>query len=223
MAMILRSAIHVIVSGLWFANAFAQPNEPSGQYPGVYVLEGNTPPFSAGDFDALQLKCLLAPSTMSPDGVGAGYFLDRELFRTTGVVSYIKGNEYRCRYNPKTRKETCDSKEFSDDKSIAYYRNNVYVIFTSEVQRGHSLITPEEVGAWNAKGEVNAENRFAFHRCGCLSVTDIEALASKRPNHASSETTGHGLFWWRRDADPEELNLAREVRGLFAACRPNLS
>jgi hypothetical protein len=223
MAMILRCAIYVIASGFWIANAFAQPIEPSGQYPGVYVLEGSAPPVTADDYGALQLKCLLAPSTMYPDGVGAGYFLDRELFRTTGAVSYIKGQEYRCRFNPETRKETCESKEFSDGKSIAYYRSNVYEVFTQDVQRGHSLMTPEDVVAWNSRGEVNVENRFAYHRCSCLTSKDIEALASPMLNPHSSDDTGNWLFWWRRAASAQEIDLARQVVGQFGACRPSLS
>lgn len=201
----------------------AQANDPSGQFPGVYVLEGSYPPSTIEEMDAVQLKCLLAPGVMHDNGFGIGYFLDRELFVSTGEISYIKGQEYRCRYSAETSKETCDSKEFSDGKSLTYYRSNVYETFTREVQRGHSLLTPEEVLAWNSRGEVNPANRFAYHRCDCLQGGEFEAKASKRANELSSADTGWRLFWWNRDMTDEELELAQNVRKKFGACRPAIS
>lgn len=208
---------------LLMAMDVAQANDPSGQFSGVYVLEGSRVPLTTDELDAAQLKCLLAPGVMHNGGYGVGYFLDRELFLSTGEISYIKGQEYRCRYSAETRKETCDSKEFSDGKSLTYYRSNVYETFTREVQRGHSLLTPEEVLAWNSKGEVNPTNRFAYRRCDCFQGSDFEVRASRRLNELSSAETGWRLFWWNRDITDEELDLAQKLRQKFGACRPALS
>jgi hypothetical protein len=167
-----RTKAIVLLLAVLAATDVAQANDPSGQFPGVYVLEGSRIPSTDADMDAVQLKCLLAPGVMHEGGFGVGYFLDRELFQSTGEISYIKGQEYRCRYSPATRKETCDSKEFSDGKSLTYYRSNVYEVFTRDEQRGHSLLTPEEVVAWNSRGEVNPASRFAYRRCDCLEGSD---------------------------------------------------
>jgi hypothetical protein len=201
----------------------ALAQDPSGQFPGVYVLEGSVEPRTAEDLDALRIKCLLAPGVMHEGGFGVGYFLDRDLFQSTGTISYIKGQEYRCRYSAATRKETCESKELSDGKSLAYYRSNVYEVFTRELQRGHSLLTPEDVAAWNSKGIVNPETRFAYRRCDCLKVEDIEARASSLANTLSSDETGYRLFWWNRDITDEELEAARPLLQTFNTCKPAVS
>jgi hypothetical protein len=201
----------------------ARADDTSDYFAGVYVLEGSREPSSTAEMDALQLKCLLAPGLINERGFGVGYFLDRELFLSKGEISYIQGQEYKCRYSPATRKETCDSKEFSDGKSLTYYRSNVYQVFTQDEQRGHSLLTPEEVVAWNSRGEVNPSSRFAYRRCDCLAGSDFEARASTRMNEHSSEETGFRLFWWNRDVTSEELDLARKVQKKFGGCRPAIS
>lgn len=214
---------------LWFILAvfgsieYGLAQDSSGQFAGVYVLEGSLASSSTADKDAVQLKCLLAPGVMHEGGFGVGYFLDSELFLKTGEISYIKGQEYHCRYSSETRKETCSSKEFSDGKGLTYFRSNVYETFTREVQRGHSLLTPEDVVAWNARREVDPATRFAYRRCDCLKVQDVEANASLQPNMLSSEETGRRLFWWNRDATDDELNLARQLSAKLGACRPVIS
>jgi hypothetical protein len=218
----LRFALSFFVA-LLAAMQIARADDTSNYFAGVYVLEGSRKPSTTAEMDALQLKCLLAPGLINERGFGVGYFLDRELFLSTGEVSYIQGQEYKCRYSPATRKETCDSKEFSDGKSLTYYRSNVYQVFTRDEQRGHSLLTPEEVVAWNSRGEVNPASRFAYRRCDCLEGRDFEAKASPLINQLSSDETGFRLFWWNRDVTVEELDLARKVQKKFGACRPAIS
>ena len=208
---------------LFTSASTVQAADASGQIPGVYVLEGANAPVTAAEREALQLKCLLAPGVMHEDGFGVGYFLDREQFRATGMVHYIKGQEYRCRYSAQTRMETCESKEFSEGKSLTYYRNNVYQVFTPDLQRGHTLLTPEDVVAWNSSGAVNPVARFAYHRCQCLRGEEIEARASSAKNELSSEETGRRLYWWNTDTTKEDLDLARQVLHTSGLCKPDVS
>ena len=205
------------------ATASAGAENGSGQYPGVYVIEGSRQPITAAELELLQLKFVLAPGVMHSDGFGVGYFLDRELFRTTGQVAYIKGQEYRCHYKPATRMEICQSKEFSDGKSLSYYRTNVYQIFSPILQRGYSLFTPEEVAIWNSTGTLNPEGYFAYHQCTCISDKQIEARALSQPNLLPSGETGKRLFWWQSDPTDADYDLARQVMKLLGNCRPNVS
>jgi hypothetical protein len=84
-------------------------------------------------------------------------------------------------------------------------------------------LTPEDVAAWNSKGIVNPETRFAYRRCDCLKAEDIEARASSLANTLSSDETGHRLFWWNRDITDEELEAARPLLQTFNTCKPAVS
>jgi hypothetical protein len=203
--------------------ACARAQDSSGQFPGVYVLEGTRVPNSDADLEKLELKCVLAPGVMGEGGVGAGYFIDRALFRATGQVSYIKAQEYRCRYTPEKRMETCDSKELSDGKVLHYYRSNVYLEFTPLLQRGHSLFTPEDVVAWNLHGRLNPDSAFAYRRCTCLPPDKITALASSTLNPLSSEITGQRMYWWNTDPTADDNALARDVLKALGGCKVNVS
>jgi hypothetical protein len=169
------------------------------------------------------LKCVLAPGVMREDGSGVGYYLDRDLFRANGTISYVKGQEYKCRYSPATRMETCDSREFTDGKSLSYYRSNIYQVFTPDLQQGHSLLSPEDVAAWKVRGELNPANRFAYHRCNCLTAAEIETKVTPKANMLTTEETGRLLYWWSTDPSPEDYDLARQVIGLFNICKPDVS
>jgi hypothetical protein len=195
----------------------------SGEFPGVYVEEGSAIPSTAEDRELIELKCLLAPDTMHADGRGAGYYLDDRLFNETGRVSYVKAQSFNCRYAPEKRMETCESEEYSDKGATPYYRTNVYETFTSELQRGASLFTPEDVATWTATGKVNPTDKFAFHRCGCLSVAQIETLAQPDVNSLPQELTAAKRYWWQRDPSPEDFEVARKVRDSLGGCHPKLS
>jgi hypothetical protein len=197
--------------------------EESGQFPGVYARERASAPMTSIERETLELKCVLAPNTMGADGFGVGYFLDTEAFRTKGTVTYIKGQDYRCRYNAATTMEICESREFSDGKSLHYYRTNIYELFTPEVQRGNSLMSPEDVANWNTTRTLNAANNFAYHRCKCPSESVVAALASPDANQLSSEETGRRLFWFDNEPTLEDLNTAREVMKTFEGCGGNVS
>jgi hypothetical protein len=201
----------------------ARAQDSSGQFPGVYVLEGTRVPNSDADVEKLELKCVLAPGVMGEGGVGSGYFIDRELFRATGQVSYIKAQEYRCRYSAEKRMETCDSKELSDGKVLHYYRSNVYLEFTPMLQRGHSLFTPEDVVAWNLHGKLNPDSAFAYRRCSCLTGDKIKAHASSVLNPLSSEVTGQRMYWWGTDPTENDYTLARDVLKALGGCKVNVS
>jgi hypothetical protein len=195
----------------------------SGEFPGVYVREGSTQPLTAAQHELLQLKCLLAPDTMHEDGSGAGYFLDAPLFLSRGQVAYIKGEEYRCTYSPKTRMETCESQEFSDGKGLRYFRTNVYVSFTQDLQRGNSLMTPEDVVAWNESGTRNPDTLFAYHRCTCVTREQVESRAARGINTLSGEETGQKRYGWRADPAAQDYEVARKVMEAIGSCRLNLS
>jgi hypothetical protein len=195
----------------------------SGEFPGVYVEEGNSIPATDADRERLELKCLLAPDTMHADGQGAGYFLDVPLFQSAGKVSYIKAQSFRCRYAAEKRMETCESQEYSDRGATAYYRTNIYQIFTADVQRGATLFTPEDVAAWTATGEINPAGKFAFHRCACLSVKQVEALAQPTTNALPHQQTAARRYWWQKDPSLEDYEIARKVRAALGGCRPKLS
>jgi hypothetical protein len=203
--------------------ACARAQDSSGQFPGVYVLQGKQALNTSEDRENLELKCVLAPGVMGEGGVGAGYFVDRELFRATGQVSYIKGQEYRCRYTAEKRMETCDSKELSDGKVLHYYRSNVYLEFTPMLQRGHSLFTPEDVVAWNLHSRLNPDTAFAYHRCTCLASDKITALASSTLNPLSSDITGQRMYWWQTDPTEDDYSLARDVLKKLGGCKVNVS
>jgi hypothetical protein len=197
--------------------------ESSNQIPGVYVREGSSPPITETDRELLELKCILAPGVMQSDGLGTGYFLDLPRFRATGEVIYIKGQEYRCHYTPATRLEVCQSREFSNGKSLRYYRTNVYQVFTPELQRGHSLLTPEEVLNWNTSKQVNPANSFAYHGCTCLDAAKIEAHATSATNLLPSEETANRLYWYNTDPRDSDYATAREALKSLKGCGQNLS
>jgi hypothetical protein len=219
--MVLRRLLAVLLA--LAATTAAGAKDGSGQYPGVYVVEGSRQTMTAAELELLQLKCVLAPGVMHSDGFGVGYFLDRELFRATGQVAYIKGQEYRCHYTPSTRMETCASKEFSDGKSLSYYRTNVYQVFSPVLQRGHSLFTPEEVAAWNSSGALNPAGYFAYHQCVCISDKQVEARALSQPNLLPGSETGKRLFWRNIDPTDADYDLARQIVKMLGNCRPNVS
>jgi hypothetical protein len=195
----------------------------SGEFHGVYVEEGSVVPATQADRDMLQLKCLLAPDIMHEDGRGAGYYLDRALFLSTGKVSFVKAQTFNCRYDSSKRMETCESQEHSDKGATTYYRTNVYETFTRDVQRGATLFTPEDVAAWTSTGAVNPAGKFAFHRCTCVTVEQIEALAQPLANTLPHEQTGPIRYWWGKDPNAEAYDIARRVEAAFGGCRPHLS
>jgi hypothetical protein len=188
----------------------------SGQFEGVYVRE-DAAPLKANN-EILELKCALAPVVIGQDGLGAGYFLDTDALRKSGTLSYIKGHEFDCRYNPDTKVETCQSKELSDGRTLHYYRSNVYQVFTPELQQGHSLLSPEEVADWTVSKKLNPANRFAYHRCKCLTRDKVEARASTAANQLSGEETSRRLFWDDGDPSTDDLSLAREALDKLGAC-----
>jgi hypothetical protein len=201
----------------------AQAANTSGQIPGVYVIEGSKVPTTPEEIEELQLKCVLAPGVIDDNGRGVGYFLDRTKYRATGTISYIKGQTYDCRYTPATRIENCASQEWSDGKSLSYYRTNVYETFTELVQRGHSLLTPEDVVAWNIRKTLNPAGAFAYHRCTCLTDSIIKSFASTDINALSGEETGKYLFWWKSNPSADDLDVARSVLKHLGGCVPKLS
>jgi hypothetical protein len=188
----------------------------SGQFEGVYVREGAA--LLKSNNEVLELKCALAPVVIGQDGLGAGYFLDAHALRKNGTLSYIKGHEFDCRYNPATKVETCESKELSDGRTLHYYRSNVYQVFTPDLQQGHSLLSPEEVADWTISQKLNPENRFAYHRCACLTRDKVEARASTAANQLSGEETSRRLFWGDDDPSTDDLSLAREALDKLGAC-----
>jgi hypothetical protein len=218
----IRSVITIALITI-MSLACARAQDSSGQFPGVYVLQGKQALTTSEDHENLELKCVLAPGVMGEGGVGAGYFIDRALFRATGQVSYIKAQEYRCRYTPEKRMETCDSKELSDGKVLHYYRSNVYLEFTPLLQRGHSLFTPEDVVAWNLHGKLNPDSAFAYRRCSCLTGDKINAHASSVLNPLSSEMTGQRMYWWNTDPTADDDALARDVLKALGGCKVNVS
>jgi hypothetical protein len=213
----------IVFAALMQVCAGAAAQDSSGQYPGVYVLEGSFMPGSAEEQHRLELKCVLAPGVMRKDGKGAGYFLDRAAFRASGEIRYVKGQDYACRYAAATKLETCESKEWSDGKSLTYYRSNVYQTFTPMLQRGHSLLTPEDVVNWKLKGIVSSAAPFAYHRCNCLQETDILSRASNEINARTSDETGRLLYWWTDDPTSEDYELAQKVLEQMGACKPDVS
>ncbi len=189
----------------------------SGQFEGVYVREG-IPVVTDAQREALEMKCVLAPVVIGADGIGTGYFLDTNLFRATGSLSFIKGQEFDCRYNLKTKLETCQSREFSDGKSLRYFRSNVYQVFTPDLQQGHSLLTPEDVANWKVKGTLNPSNRFAYHRCKCLKRDKVEAHLSAVANELSGEETASRLFWGDNEPSSRDVETAREALEKIIGC-----
>lgn len=190
----------------------------SNEYSGVYVLEGLHAPVTAGDRDVLRLKCILAPVFMNEDGTGTSYFLDRDKFQSNGTISYIRGHEYKCRYSPDTHRESCDSKQFSEGTAYSYHRENIYTEFTPQLQRGNSLITPEDEEAWRLRRELNPKYAFAFHRCHCLSSWKFRSLVSPEANSLSSERTIRLLYWWIADPSTEDMKTARRILSISGLC-----
>jgi hypothetical protein len=219
----VTAAARAVIALILLAATPAAAQNESGQFPGVYVREGTRAPITQEDRALLDLKCALAPGVMHEDGTGVGYFLDLETFRASGKISYVKGQEYHCRYNAATQLETCESREFSYGKSLSYYRSNVYQTFTSDVQRGTSLLSAEDVAAWKVRGHLNPANAFAYHRCACITSEDIESRASTETNALDSTTTGTRLFWWNNDQHEEDYATARKVIESFKACPGNTS
>jgi hypothetical protein len=80
---------------LLMAMDVAQANDPSGQFPGVYVLEGSRVPLTVEEMDTVQLKCLLAPGVMHDGGLGVGYFFTLEKFHTSRGKSIAAGIQLR--------------------------------------------------------------------------------------------------------------------------------
>jgi hypothetical protein len=188
----------------------------SGQFEGVYVREGAAP--LAANRELLELKCALAPVVIGQDGLGAGYFLDADALKKSGTLSYIKGHEFDCRYNPATNVETCQSKELSDGRELRYFRSNVYQVFTPDLQQGHSLLSPEEVADWSVSKKLNPENRFAYNRCKCLTRDKVEARASTTINQLSGDETSRRLYWGDDEPSMDDLSLAREALDKLGAC-----
>jgi hypothetical protein len=188
----------------------------SGQFEGVYVREGAAP--LKGNREILELKCALAPVVIGQDGLGAGYFLDADALRKTGTLSYVKAHEFDCRYNPATKVETCQSKELSDGRTLHYYRSNVYQVFTPDLQQGHSLLSPEEVADWTVSQGLNPANRFAYHRCKCLTRDKVEARASTAVNQLSGDETSRRLYWDDEHPSADDLSLARDALDKLGAC-----
>jgi hypothetical protein len=188
----------------------------SGQFEGVYVREGAAP--LAANREILELKCALAPVVIAQDGLGAGYFLDADALKKSGTLSYIRGHEFDCRYNPATKLETCQSKELSDGRTLHYYRSNVYQVFTPNLQQGHSLLSPEEVADWGLSKKLNPENRFAYNRCKCLTRNKIEAHLSTTINQLSGDETSRKLYWGDDDPSTDDLSLARQVLDKLGSC-----
>jgi hypothetical protein len=195
----------------------------SGQFPGVYVRDGSGQDLTAEAKEKLQLKCLIAPDVMGDDGVGAGYFVDRALFDRTGQVSYVQAEEYSCRYSSETTIETCDSREITEGKSLKYYRTNVYHIFTANEQRGHSLLTPEEVLNWRSKGIVNPDQAFAYYRCSCVEPGDIEKHVSTEINVMSSADTELRRYWGLLEPTDDDFNRAQKLTSVIGKCKLELS
>jgi hypothetical protein len=195
----------------------------SGEFPGVYVREFGGAVMTAPLLERLQLKCLLAPDVMNADGQGAGYFLDTALFNTTGQISYIKGESYKCTYSPKTRMETCESEELSHGKALRYFRTNIYQSFNKDLQRGHTLLSPEDVADWNSEGKLNPTNRFTYHRCDCLREGLVETRTAKGINTLSSDETGLRRYWGNLEPSNTDYDIARKLSGVFGTCKPQLS
>jgi hypothetical protein len=188
----------------------------SGQFEGVYVREGAAP--LAANREVLELKCALAPVVIGQDGLGAGYFLDADALKKSGTLSYIKGHEFDCRYNPATNVETCQSKELSDGRELRYFRSNVYQVFKPDLQEGHSLLSPEEVADWSVSKKLNPENRFGYNRCKCLTRDKVEARASTAINQLSGDETSRRLYWGDDEPSMDDLSLAREALDKLGAC-----
>jgi hypothetical protein len=205
--MLLLSALMIVTAA----------HAASGQFEGVYVREG-LPVVTPSQREALELKCVLAPVVIGADGIGTGYFLDTELFQSNGTVSFSKGQEFDCRYNPQSKLETCQSREFSDGKSLHYYRSNVYQVFTPDLQQGHSLLTPEDVANWKVSGTLNPDNRFAYHRCKCLKANMVVERASNIANELSGEETALRLYWGDNEPSSQDTDTAREVIEKIIGC-----
>jgi hypothetical protein len=195
----------------------------STYFPGVFVREGSSQPVTEQQREELQLKCLLAPDIMHADGKGAGYFLDAPLFNTTGQVSYVKSEIYACRYAPEARREICESEELSDGKSLRYYRTNIYQTFTPQLQRGHTLMTAEEVAEWNSSGKLNPANAFGYHTCECITDAMVESRAAPGINTLDSAQTGDRRYWSGADPSPDDYDTARKLQAVIGTCKPKLS
>jgi hypothetical protein len=188
----------------------------SGQFEGVYVRSDTA--LVSGNAEILELKCALAPVVIGADGRGASYFLDRQKFGARDQVSYIKGQEFDCRYNAAIKLETCESKELSDGRELRYFRSNVYQVFTPDLQQGHSLLSPEEVADWNISKKLNPANGFAYHRCKCLTPDKVDMFASTVANQLSGNETAQRLFWRNDVLSRDDLALAREALDTLGAC-----
>jgi hypothetical protein len=216
-------AIRLMLAALLATSTSAALAADSGEFPGVYVREGSGQPHTAQQRELLQLKCLLAPDIMHEDGTGAGYFLDSTLFHSTGKVSYIRSEEYKCSYMAGKRLETCESQEFTDGKGLRYYRTNVYESFTQDLQRGTTLLTPEDVLAWNSSGTLNPEQSFAYHRCSCITQEQVESRVAPDINTLSSEQNRLKRYGGRADPSAQDYELARKVMDALGSCSQNLS
>jgi hypothetical protein len=210
----IRLALLALLAG----SGLAHTEPVSGQYPGVYVLEGLRAPQTPTERLALEYKCTLAPSTMNAAGEGSGLIFDRETFNQTGAVSYIEGHRYRCTYDPVTRLESCNSTEFMGGMGINYEPLNGYHTFTEDLQSGYSLDTPEAAAAWRKTGTTDPTTSFAYHRCQCLDTATLAPLVSARTNTISSGETNWRLFRHRREPQPAELELGRKVLDRLKGC-----
>lgn len=191
---------------------------PSGEYPGVYVIEGSSPPKTAQQRMSLEMKCALAPSTMDAEGKGSGLMLDRDAFLATGRISYIKGHDYQCRYDPATKIETCSSTDYVGGMTVPYNPTNAYQIFTEDLQSGYTLWDEEAVERWKATGGFDPSSSFAYHRCNCLDVGKIDPLISPKLNTMATGETNWRLFRHQRDPTAEEHDLGRKVLDALKAC-----
>jgi hypothetical protein len=212
-----KRGVLMLIATLIAASPVAAQSQ-SGEFPGVYVLEGAKPPVTAQDHMALEFKCALAPATMNADGEGAGLVLDREVFRDTGKIVYVRGHDYRCRYDAATRLEHCSSVDHMGGMSNSYEPINGYDVFTAELQAGHTIGTDEELAAWKERGAADPDNRFAYRRCKCLDVAMLTPLISPQVNRMSAGETNWRLFRRLRDPTADEIELGRNVLDALKGC-----
>lgn len=187
----------------------------SGEYAGVYVLDGPGEAITPEAKEVLQLKCFLAFTVMGPDGTGADFYLDHDLFLRNGTVSFVRVREYACKIDRLASIETCKVRSYANNKQYdGIMTYNYYPVFTPARQVGFGFSSLQALELWMSGDRSSKSGRYGLTRCNGLSGTSILSYLSGGPNRRSDADVAQRMFYGREPIE-EDLALARRVRSII--------